>query len=96
MCAVTVTSTVNVLVERLCTFLQLSRPKRRFWEARRGTYLHFVIIYEELVSWPAQAYFWTSTSQVYLVGLIQLTILSGQGHFSELVVQTGEILFHCD
>ena len=35
-----------------CTFLQLSRPMRRFWAARRGTY----IIYEELVSWPAQAW----------------------------------------
>ena len=34
------------------TFLQLSRPMRRFWAARRGTY----IIYEELVSWPAQAW----------------------------------------
>ena len=50
----------------------------------------------KLEGWGGVAYFWTSTRQVYLVGLIQLTILSGQGHFSELVVQTGEILFHCD
>ena len=38
------------------TFLQLSRPMRRFWAARRGTCIHFEIIYEELVSWPAQAW----------------------------------------
>ena len=46
----------------------------------------------KLEGWGGVAYFWTSTCQVYLVGFIQLTILSGQGHFSELVVQTHKVI----
>ena len=36
------------------------------------------------------ACFWTTASQDIFVGFYPLTILSGQGHISELVVQTGK------
>ena len=40
--------------------------------------------------------FWTTASHDIFVGFNPLTILSGQGHISELVVQAGKKQCHCD
>ena len=76
------------------TLLQLSPPKYEFWAAKNGTCLPFSFLFSghqnknhSAQTWGLGCFFWTTASQKYLVGFNLLTILSGQGHISELIAQ---------
>ena len=84
----------NPLAPQASTFLQLSQPKYQFWAARRGTCLPFSFFFSghqnknhSAQTWGLWCFFWTTASQDDFVGFNPLTILSGQGHISELVPQ---------
>ena len=74
------------------TFLQLSPPERDFWAHRKWTYLpgpfrfHMKNRSAGQLRQGGGAYFWTKANQVFIVCVIQLVIISGQGHISKFVV----------
>ena len=75
--------------------LQLSHPKYEFWAAKNVTCLPFSLLFSghlyirtiQLKHEGWGACFWTTASQDIFVGFYPLTILSGQGHTSELITQ---------
>ena len=82
-------------IYRARTFLQLSPPKYEFWAAKNGTCLPFSFFFLDIRIRTIQlkhegwgAFFWTTASQDNFVGFNPLTILSGQGHISELIHST--------
>ena len=74
------------------TFLQFSPSERDFLAHRKWTYLPGPFRYHMKNRSAGQlkqgvgAYFWTTANQVFIVCVIQLVIISGQGHISQFVV----------